>query len=257
MKIHLLSYTKDPLKSISSAILSLGIGKGVTNLDEIKREDAIVAFKDTCKAKLDSPLEFASFNFFWEDVPIFLLRELIRHRVGCSYAEQSLRFAIIDESAVDKFNPDFVKSVDTPEKKKEYFDTIRLILKQYKNLIDMGIEVQDARNVLGVWIPTHITTGFTYRALRDILAVRQSSQAHNAWKDAVKQIKDLVESVDPVLNEELKDACAIAGKCIWQSTMDRPCSACEARGLDPNHIHNFTKFDDGLDRCTCGVIRKR
>jgi len=256
MKIYLLSYTKDPLKSIASAILSLGIGKGVTNLDNITREEAIDAFKDTCKSKLDSPLEFASFNFYFEDVPIFLLRELIRHRVGCSYAEQSLRFAVLDENIVDKFDPNFVKSVDTPEKRKEYFETLRLITKQYKNLIDMGIEVQDARNVLGVWVPTHITTGFTYRALRDILALRQTSQAHPAWQDAVKQIKNLIEKVDPILNEELKDICLLSGRCTWKSKLDRNCDLCEKRFGEKTHVHKYDLYTwDGQPQCSCGVLK--
>ena len=66
MKIHLISHTNEPLKAIAAAILNIGIGRDIVSLEEIKRDEAISAFKDTVKSFLTSPLEYASFNFFWQ-----------------------------------------------------------------------------------------------------------------------------------------------------------------------------------------------
>ena len=254
MKIYLQAYTYMPVHAIAAAALSVGTGKGVRLLGaELTDRDAVAAFLDTCRGHLSSVLEFASFNFFWEDVPIFLLRELVRHRVGCSYAEQSLRFAVMDAARIERFPDTYAPSIEEGSGAHILFkDALVQQIATYQNLLALGVTVQDARTVLGVWVPTHITTAFTYRALRDILSLRQTSQAHPAWQDAVTQIKALMADVHPVLAEELRDVCALTGRCVWQSKLDRPCSACAARGMDPNHVHAWTKFHDGWYYCSCG-----
>jgi thymidylate synthase ThyX len=223
-----------PVQAIAAAHLSIGTGKGVHSLLDLTREtdngpseEAIVAFKDACKGFLSSALEFATFNFFWKDVPIFLLRELYRSRF-VSPAERSLRFATIDAGMVERFPMDYAPSI-LPEWQEEYQNDLAMQALAYHKWLERGATPQDARNLLGVWTLTHTTTAISYRALRDILAVRQTSQAHPAWQDAVKQIKSLVRVIHPVLSEELRDICDIQGRCVWQSRLDRPCSACEMR----------------------------
>jgi flavin-dependent thymidylate synthase len=256
MKIWLQSHTSLPLQAIAAAVLSVGVGKGVPDLARLPEKEAIEAFRDACRGELTAPLEFATFNFFWEDVPIFLLRQLIRHRVGTSFAEQSLRFALVSPDHVERFAREHV-----PELNDAQWQQFRACLEEqvavYSRLIEEdNVPVQVARNLLGVWVPTHITTAFTYRALRDILSLRQTSQAHPAWQDAVTQIKALMAQIHPVLAEELRDICDLTGRCVWLSKLDRPCSACEARGLDANHHHRFTKFTDGYEYCACGVRQR-
>src|SRR3990167_10063308 len=92
MKIYLISHTLEPLKSIAIPMLNMGIGKAVNSLDEISEEDAVGYFNEVIKSYLPEPLTFASFNFLWKDVPIFILRQLIRSHIGWSFAERSLRF---------------------------------------------------------------------------------------------------------------------------------------------------------------------
>src|SRR3990167_399502 len=112
MKIHLISHTQEPLNSIAAACLNIGIGRDIKSLSNISRDEAEVAFRDTVSSYLTSPLEFASFNFFWENVPIFIVRELVRHRIGWSYAERSLRFYdAATRDPVSNFTLDFIPSV--------------------------------------------------------------------------------------------------------------------------------------------------
>src|SRR3990167_8855866 len=112
MRIHLISYTHEPLKSIAAGILNIGIGKDITNLEEITREEAEAAFNDTISSWLTSPLEFANFNFFWQDIPLFMRTELERARIGWSYAERSMRFFQADErDPADKIDWDLFPSV--------------------------------------------------------------------------------------------------------------------------------------------------
>ena len=92
MQIKLVTHTPNPEKAIAAAFLNMGIGKDTTSLDQITDEQAADALKEIFKSHLDAPLEFASFNLFWEDIPIFLRAQLVRHRVGWGFAERSLRF---------------------------------------------------------------------------------------------------------------------------------------------------------------------
>ena len=129
-------------------------------------------------------------------------------------------------------------------------------MEQYSLLKEeSGLETQDARNAIGPWFGTALQTSCTYRALRDTMAVRISSQAHPGWQDATKQIKDLVSSVDPILGEALVDICALQGRCVWHSKLDRPCQDCLNRGKETNHVHKFDLLTKaGNKQCSCGML---
>lgn len=258
MKIHLISYTNEPLKAIAAGILNIGIGKSITDLNQITREEAVKAFEDTTKSWLTSPLEYASFNFFWEDLPLFMRTELERARVGWSYCERSLRFYQADQmDPVDKIDFDMFPSIKTDEQKSAFIKMARDQMDWYKGSQDIGkFETQDARNVIGSWFGTALQTSCNYRALRDTMAVRLSSQAHPAWQKAARMIKDHVTAIDPVLGAGLVDTCQIQKRCVWHSKLDRPCQNCIDRGMsENNHKHDFnleTK-SSGM-QCSCGVL---
>ena len=252
MKIHLMTHTGQPLKAIVAAQLNIGTGRDVISFDQIGEGEAQTVFGDLIKGFLNSPLEFASFNFFWQDVPIFLVRELVRHRIGWSYAERSLRFfdatkrdptAHVDLNHYPSLVPDNPNTMRVIEEFQEQ-------MLMYKEMLTLGVTAQDARSVIGVWYPTAIQTSCSYRALRDMLSLRLSSQAHPAWQDAALQIKSLVTRVSSPLGDGLVDVCTIQGRCVWQSKLDRPCESCAEKGRKPNHVH---MFDEG--QCSCGVMQ--
>ena len=257
MKIHLISYTKDPLKSIAAGILNIGSGRDIRTLDDISQKEAEEAFKDTTKSWLTSPLEYATFNFFWEDIPLFMRTELERARVGWSYCERSMRFYQAGErDPAERIDWDMFPSVKTAEQKEEFMAMVKDDLERYDRMQKLGIETQEARNAIGVWYGTALQTSCNYRALRDTMAVRLSSQAHPAWQKAAKQIKALVTSIDPILGAGLVDTCQIQGRCVWHSKLDRPCQNCIDRGKsENNHTHNFNLKTKGMImQCSCGVL---
>lgn len=256
MKIYLISYTKNPLKSIAAAILNVGIGKDIKSLDDISYKEAKEAFEDTCKSFLTSPLEFASFNFFWEDIPLFLRSELERARIGWSYAERSLRFYQAEErNPVDKIDWKYFPSIKTEKQKQEFMKECKKEMEEYEYLKTQGFETQDARCVIGSWFGTALQTSTNYRALRDTMALRLSSQAHPGWKDAAEQIKKLITEIDEVLGNALTDICNIQERCVWFSKMDRPCQNCIERGKQSNHQHQFNLITkSGNKQCNCGVL---
>ena len=269
MKIHLISYTHEPLKSIAVPMINMGIGRKVTSLDEISESEAEGYFNEVIKSYLPEPLTFASFNFFWEDVPVFLVRQLIRSHLGWSFAERSLRFFDPNlKTPVDEYDWNAMPVIREKESKNEspFFGTplkkvVEMEMKRqldlYKMLIENGSDQQDARNILGVWFPTDIQTTCTYMALRHLLSKRLSSQAHPMWQDAAKQIKELVTKVSPQLGNALVDACEIEGRCVWNSRLDRDCEDCIRRGRKKAHEHAWTRttsFGENT-QCDCGVLK--
>jgi len=257
MQIHLISHTAEPLKSIAAACLNIGIGKDITSLADISREEAETVFKDTISSWLTSPLEYASFNFFWKDIPLFMRTELERARVGWSYAERSLRFYQAGErNPVEQIDWDLFPSVKTEEQKAAFKRMAEKNMSEYRRMQLNGLDTQDARNAIGVWFGTALQTSCNYRALRDTMAVRLSSQAHPAWQKAANRIKELVTEVDPLLGAGLVDVCEINKRCVWHSKLDRPCQNCIDRGKgENNHEHSFTlKTKSGALQCSCGEL---
>lgn len=255
MKIHLISHTKEPLKAIAAACLNIGIGKDVCSVDDISRKEAIKVFKDTISSWLTSPLEFASFNFFWEDIPLFLRSELERARIGWSYAERSMRFYQAGtRNPVDKIDWKYFPSIKTDRQKTLFVLECKKEMKLYEQMKAQGIAIQEARCVIGSWYGTALQTSSTFRALRDTMAVRLSNQAHEGWKDATGQIKDLVTKVDPILGAALVDICELNQRCVWQSKLDRPCKDCVGKpwAKKINHVHDFSK-----GQCSCGEVKPK
>ncbi len=256
MKIYLISHTNSPLKSIASAILNVGIGKDIRSLDKITYKEAKEAFEDTCKSFLTSPLEFASFNFFWEDIPLFLRSELERARIGWSYAERSMRFYQAKKrNPIKKIDWKYFPSIKTDQQKKIFINECKREMKLYEYLKSKEIKIQEARCVIGPWYGTALQTSTTFRALRDTMALRLSSQAHSGWKDAANQIKKLVTKVDKTLGDSLIDICSIQGRCVWHSKLDRPCENCRGKSWskESNHIHDFSKSN----QCSCGEFKPK
>ncbi len=261
MQIYLVTHTPQPKKAIAAAFLNMGIGKDITSLDQITEEQANDALKEILKSHLDAPLEYASFNFFWQDIPLFLRAQLVRHRVGWGYAERSLRFFDANlRNPMENYDWDTMPTITNhkdPNIKKAIEKIMAEQMVLYSLLLKKGIDQQDARNIIGVWYPTAMQTTCSFRALRQMLADRLSSQAHPFWQKAAKQIKQLITEVDPDLGAALVDSCELAGRCVWNSRMDRDCDACIKRGLKKPHKHIWTETTTfgKQTQCKCGILK--
>ncbi len=269
MKLYLISHTHEPLKSIAIPMINMGVGRKIKSLEEVSESEVAGYFNEVIKSYLPEPLTFASFNLLWEDVPIFILRQLIRSHIGWSFAERSLRFFDPNlKTPVDEYDWSAMPIIEKTEteQKAPFFGTplkkvmegeMRHQLDLYSKLVEAGSDQQDARNLLGVWFPTDIQTTCTYMALRHLLSKRLSSQAHPMWQDAAKQIKALVTEVSPLLGNALVDACEIEGRCVWNSRLDRDCADCIARGRKKAHEHAWTRDTSFGEKtqCDCGTLK--
>lgn len=250
-------------------MINMGIGRDVKNLDDITEEEAKGYLNEVLISNLPEPLTFASFNFFWQDIPLFLRAQLVRSHIGWSFAERSLRFYDANlNNPVDDYSWDAMPSLtDDPTKEEPPFfgtSTKKVMkmemerqMKLYTDLLKAGADQQEARNVIGVWFPTDMQTTCTYFALRKLIGKRISSQAHPLWQSAAQQIKALVTEVSPMLGEALIDECLMYGKCLWNSRLDRDCGDCISRGAKKSHEHEWTQTTTFGEKtqCSCGILK--
>lgn len=159
-------------------------------------------------------------NFFAYGILTHNTHQLVRYRVGTSFSQESMRF-------VNKAGFEYLtgKSIKTLETKTKYDDMMKQINGCYQDLIDMGVETQDARGVLPTNIFTKIGFKCTYRTLYNIAQTRLCLQAQEQeWRDVIGQMKTLVaEKVSPVLADNLQPICYHTGSCEYGSIFDRSC----------------------------------
>ncbi|MDK2920266.1 MAG: thymidylate synthase, partial [Candidatus Petromonas sp.] len=93
LKVNLLRYTPEPEKLIASAAKLCYSSVGVSEIEEKLNEENITKFLDMLMGMgHESPVEHVSFTFGVEEVSRVLTHQLVRHRVGCSYSQQSQRY---------------------------------------------------------------------------------------------------------------------------------------------------------------------
>ena len=98
MKVELIRYTPEPEKLIAAAAKlcysKIGIDGILDGLDQEKTEKFLNMLMDLGH---ESPIEHVSFTFGVEGVSRVLTHQLVRHRIGCSYSQQSQRYVKLDQ----------------------------------------------------------------------------------------------------------------------------------------------------------------
>lgn len=217
-KVYLIANTPNPEKVIAAQQLNMS-GRMVKNINEIEDDDAKKFTQDVFKSYLMGSLEFIDFVWNIEDVTRAFTHQLIRYRIGTSFSQESLRF--VKKSGFDYLTG---PSIQDAAAIRMYDNTMSLIRLVYNDLLDMGVEMQDARGLLPTNIMTKIGFKCTYRSLYNIAETRLCLQAQEQeWQDVMKQMKKLISDVSPILADNLQPKCYHSGFCEYGGSMDRPC----------------------------------
>jgi len=218
-KVHLISFTPNPLKVIASQQMNMR-GNMIKSTNDVSEIDAEKLVLDVFKTNLSGALEFVDLVWNIEGVTRAFTHQLCRYRVGTSFSQESMRF-------VDKTGFKYLvgKSIQTSEAKEKYDNMMRQISDCYQELIALGVETQDARGILPTNIFTKIGFKCTYRTLYNIAQTRLCLQAQEQeWRDVISQMKKLLEErVSPILADYLQPICYHTGNCEYGSIFDRSC----------------------------------
>ena len=132
--------------------------------------------------------------------------ELVRHRIGASYSQESTRYC--DYSA-GKFGSEltFIKPCFWQEDDKNFLlwkATMAQLEKNYLTLRANGARPEEARSILPNSLKTEIFVTMNLRELRHFLKLRTAKAAHPQMREvALKIYKILVEKL-PAVFDDLK-----------------------------------------------------
>jgi len=230
-KVHLVSMTAQPLRTMAAASL-LYKGVIVTDPMEVIKKDAIFEFGEMTKTKLQAPLEFIDFHFFFEGVTRAFTHQLVRQRTAV-YVQESLRFAVKANAGLEvAYPPSIAELEDDDPARAIWNNAVATTADTYNGLISNGIPAEDARGLL----PTNITTRVHYktnlRNLSEHAGLRLCTQAQYEWKQVWYGMIRAILDYGPVherwqqreITKLFKPVCFQEGKCGFHATSDRFCS---------------------------------
>ena len=232
-KVKLLAYTPDAEKLIASSAKLCYSACGVDEIAEKQTSESTDKFlKLLMSMGHESPVEHVSFTFGIEGVSRTLTHQLVRHRVGASYSQQSQRYVKL--SQFEYIIPPAIKENDIAKKRfieamemdqKAYDDIVdALYAGYYKTNIESGLTekksrsqaekkaIEDARYVFPNACETKIVVTMNARCLMNFFHHRCCERAQWEIRDMATEMLRLVRDIAPTLFGKAGPACA-SGPC--------------------------------------------
>lgn len=235
---EVLIFTKNTRLSMSG----IGFNEVVGWSDERKAHEL-----EYMRNTIQSSWEFVDYTFAITGVSRAFTHQLVRHRVGTSFAQQSQR-------AVDMTGFEYITgpSIDeVPDLDEEYDGVMRHLSIQYARLIKGGAAVHDARGILPTNISTNIIFKANLRTLHEMALKRLCVKAQGEFQDVFRAIRTAVVREHPWTADFLHVQCAWNGTCLFPSL---PMAQCPVK---PSVFNPETaRAYDGNDPATLVQIRR-
>lgn len=216
IKVKLIGYTKDPEQNVTAAIRQCYSAVGANEIK--KKVDKLTAdrlIKQVLGSGHTSTIEHASFTFAIEGVSRAMTHQLVRHRIA-SFSHQSQRYVDLSKDRLNFITPPTIKGNKDIEK--EYKKTMKLIEKQYKRMIDLGIKPEDARYILPNACETKIVVTMNARSLHNFFSERCCTRAQWEIRQLANMMLVEVKKVAPILFQNAGATCETEKVC-WEGKM--------------------------------------
>jgi thymidylate synthase (FAD) len=148
--------------------------------------------------------------------PIFVLRQWMKHQVGCAWNEQSARYTEIKESF---FYPDHFRLQDTKNKQSSsgqldderedqalslLAESYQVAYSNYLRLLDMGVCREQARIILPVGTYSECIWSASVQAIMHFLNLRLDSHSQFEIQEFAKAVYDITKHLFPKTLELVK-----------------------------------------------------
>jgi thymidylate synthase (FAD) len=224
MDVILIDYSQDPMEKLYGAYRTCYTQKtprevwaeidgppGVVYPPEqqAERKDLIRKFvQERLKTGHVSPLEQVVFWFGISGVSRALSHQLVRHRIGISFEQQSQRYVKYKE---EKGSFEEFVIPPTIQKNKDALDEFNLVMKRvgesYSALTKIGIPAEDARFVLPNAMPTNFQIMVNFAELLHICDLRLCHRAQWEIRRMVGLMRAEVRKHVPELAEVMQPKC--------------------------------------------------
>lgn len=158
-----------------------------------------------------SPVEHISFTFGIEGVSRSLSHQLVRHRIGASYSQQSQRY--VEEKQFDYIIPDsFTYSKELPFGKAWFAEKMSIIQSWYNEAIKAGIPKEEARALLPNACETKLMLTMNARELLHFFKVRCCNKSQTEIRELANQMLVLCKEKSSTIFGSAGASC-INGDC--------------------------------------------
>ena len=218
MKVTLINYTHNALDTLiftKNTRLSMHAGL-MAEIAEWPMEKKLAEL-EYMRNTIASSWEFIDYIFMIEGVSRAFTHQLVRHRVGVSFAQQAQR-------AVDMTGFEYITgpSIKNEAKIETYRTTMDKISKSYNDLLGFGVNKQDARGVLPTNISTNIVMKANLRTLSDMGLKRLCTKSQGEFQDVFRAMRDAVLAVHPWADGFIRVHCAKWGVCMFPTYIGCP-----------------------------------
>lgn len=149
---------------------------------------------------LPNSLEGVKYVFYVTGISKTFLAQLTRHRIGVSFT--SVTSGNFDQRKTPYVVPTGVKNQGWED---EYVQKVQEVYELYGRMVDDGVPLENAREILPQAIHNYNVFTANFRALQTIFGIRSvEPQQPVVWKWFLGQIKDEISNVHPKLAEHLE-----------------------------------------------------
>lgn len=212
MKVQLIQYNPE-------AVEILLLSKQTRRLSEPNAYESICSMPQQEKETelqhifetISSPLEFIDYIFLITGVTRAFTHQLVRHRVGFSFAQQSLRMPLESHETgcleLGYLTPPGLEANQT------YHDAMAVAFDSYERLVSEGVPPQDARGVLPTNVLTNILVKANLRALGEMMSTRLCVRTQGEFQRAAMALREEILKVHPWASEVLLPYCLKHHSC--------------------------------------------
>lgn len=210
MRVKLIAYTENPIRSLYMAYrvcYSTLTPEQVLNRvkdERISQEQMLKFVEARLLTGHSSPLEQVSFEFGISGVSRAFSHQLVRHRVGINFEQQSQRY-------VTYRNGEFPYTVPKTIEKAGMRDDMAALFQQaamlYEKMVEAGIPAEDARFLLPNATNTNFKLTVNFASLLHIADLRLCTRAQWEFRKVVSLMRAEVMRVCPELGRHLQPKC--------------------------------------------------
>lgn len=208
MQVQLLSYTREPERTVAAAArLCYSPVEPARLWEDMDQERVSGLLQRLVDMGHYSPLEHASFTLGISGVSRALSHQLVRHRIA-SYSQKSQRY--VEESGFSYVIP---PSVAADDRARERFQqALQEVEEAYRELLTL-VDREDARYLLPNACATQLVASFNARSLHNFFRLRCCQRAQWEIRDLAWRMLDEVRQAAPLLFARAGPSCQVEGVC--------------------------------------------
>ena len=174
-----------------------------------ERETMVEFIDRRLKTEHRTPTEHVTFTFAISGVSRSLTHQLVRHRSGWSFAQQSGRYTDPIDNGVFEYveAPSIDKIIGTDSIGSEPEMALRSAIDLYQTFIDAGIPREDARMYLPQSQASNVVATVNFSALQHFCDIRLCTLAQWEIRKLANLMRMEVKKVAPELGDMLKIKC--------------------------------------------------